>query len=141
MLTVQPGDTVNTISNRYGVPSSAILAANGLSAGQVTAGRRIVIPVYSLGGAARRQARAPEPEPRARPVAEAAPPPARVVATSKIAEPRPERTRSAEAEQQSRHVRPGRPDKAAASREERHETNRVAAAEPTTAASWPIASP
>jgi murein DD-endopeptidase MepM/ murein hydrolase activator NlpD len=47
-ITVAAGDDLNSISRRYGVPTSAILAANRLSqAGQVSAGRQITIPVFS----------------------------------------------------------------------------------------------
>ena len=64
-VTVATTDTLNTISQRYGVPASAILTANGLNAGQVTAGRQIVIPVYNASGAA-------DPDRRAAPAGERA---------------------------------------------------------------------
>jgi len=51
-ITLGAGDTLNTVASRYGVPASAILAANGLpSAAHVGPGRQIVIPVYSAIGA------------------------------------------------------------------------------------------
>jgi murein DD-endopeptidase MepM/ murein hydrolase activator NlpD len=47
-VTVGAGDTLNSVSQRYGVPASAILSANNLSnPAQVAPGRQIVIPVYS----------------------------------------------------------------------------------------------
>jgi murein DD-endopeptidase MepM/ murein hydrolase activator NlpD len=47
-VTIGAGDSLATISQRYGVPSQAILSANGLaSASQVQPGSRIVIPVYN----------------------------------------------------------------------------------------------
>lgn len=50
-VTVAAGDTLTAISSRYGVPSSAILAANGLSSpAQIAPGRQIVIPVYNAAG-------------------------------------------------------------------------------------------
>lgn len=50
-ITVGGNDNLNTISQRYGVPSKAILAASGLSSpAQVKPGQRIVIPVYHAGG-------------------------------------------------------------------------------------------
>jgi murein DD-endopeptidase MepM/ murein hydrolase activator NlpD len=50
-VTVGAGDNLNAVSQRYGVPPSAILAANGLSsAGQVQPGRQLVIPVYNASG-------------------------------------------------------------------------------------------
>jgi murein DD-endopeptidase MepM/ murein hydrolase activator NlpD len=50
-ITVAPNDSLNQMSTRFGVPASAILSANGLtSAGQVTPGRQLIIPVYSASG-------------------------------------------------------------------------------------------
>ena len=91
-VVVATGENVNTLSTRYGVPASAILATNGLSsAAQVTPGSRITIPVFNQGGAITPRAVAPvEPEPvtprpvAPRPVAQVpAPPPAPVQATPK----------------------------------------------------------
>jgi len=57
---VGTGDTLASISGRYGVPMAAILAANGLtSASQITPGRQIVIPVYNPGASS--VAAAPQP--------------------------------------------------------------------------------
>jgi murein DD-endopeptidase MepM/ murein hydrolase activator NlpD len=43
------GETVDTLSQRYGVPTAAIVASNGLSsASQATPGSRVVIPVYNV---------------------------------------------------------------------------------------------
>jgi murein DD-endopeptidase MepM/ murein hydrolase activator NlpD len=48
---VAAGENLDVVANRYGVPASAILSANGLSsAAQVTAGRRVIIPVYNAAG-------------------------------------------------------------------------------------------
>jgi murein DD-endopeptidase MepM/ murein hydrolase activator NlpD len=47
-VTVAPGDTAQSLSNRYGVPASAILAANG---GRIMPGQQATIPVF--GGAQR----------------------------------------------------------------------------------------
>lgn len=50
-ITVSRNDSLNQMSTRFGVPASAILAANGLSnANQITPGRQIVIPVYNASG-------------------------------------------------------------------------------------------
>jgi murein DD-endopeptidase MepM/ murein hydrolase activator NlpD len=47
-ITVGQNDNLSMISQRYGVPSSAILAASGYkSASQVVPGSRVVIPVYN----------------------------------------------------------------------------------------------
>ena len=49
-VTVEAGENLNFIANRYGVPASAILTSNGLtSAAQVAPGRRVIIPVYNAG--------------------------------------------------------------------------------------------
>ncbi len=51
------GETIDTLSGRYGVPSAAILSANGLNSGsQVSPGTRVTIPVYSSNGATPRAA-------------------------------------------------------------------------------------
>jgi len=52
-VTVGANDSLNSISQRYGVPTNAILAANGFgNASQVQVGREIVIPVYNASGQA-----------------------------------------------------------------------------------------
>jgi murein DD-endopeptidase MepM/ murein hydrolase activator NlpD len=48
-VTVGAGDSANALSARYGVPVSAILAANG---GQIRPGQQAVIPVYNNAAAA-----------------------------------------------------------------------------------------
>ena len=49
-ITVTPGDTLSSISRRYGVPEQAILTANGLSGSRdVVAGRYLTIPAYAKG--------------------------------------------------------------------------------------------
>jgi murein DD-endopeptidase MepM/ murein hydrolase activator NlpD len=46
-IVVGAGETVDSLSNRYGVPAAALLAANGLSnASEVKSGMRLVVPVY-----------------------------------------------------------------------------------------------
>ncbi|WP_051091228.1 peptidoglycan DD-metalloendopeptidase family protein [Methylopila sp. M107] len=63
MVTLGRGETVQTISTRYGVPANAIMRANGLSsADAVGEGRQILIPVYSASPSGYRVATA---EPRA----------------------------------------------------------------------------
>jgi murein DD-endopeptidase MepM/ murein hydrolase activator NlpD len=50
-IVVAQGETLDTLSTRYGVPTVALLKANGLSsASQVKDGMRIVIPVYHADG-------------------------------------------------------------------------------------------
>ncbi len=52
-IVVANGETLDTISGRYGVPASALLAANGLStASDVKSGTRLVVPVYHADGRA-----------------------------------------------------------------------------------------
>jgi murein DD-endopeptidase MepM/ murein hydrolase activator NlpD len=43
------GETIDTLSQRYGVPAAAIVSSNGLSsASQASPGSRVVIPVYNV---------------------------------------------------------------------------------------------
>jgi murein DD-endopeptidase MepM/ murein hydrolase activator NlpD len=50
-IVVANGETLDTISGRYGVPSAALLSANGLSsASDVKGGMRLVVPVYHADG-------------------------------------------------------------------------------------------
>jgi len=50
-IVVADGETLDTLSGRYGVPAAALLAANGLSKGsEVRSGMRIVVPVYHADG-------------------------------------------------------------------------------------------
>ena len=81
-VTLGAGETVATLSNRYGVPTQAILAANGLSSvGQAVPGQQIVIPVFNGGRSAAAPAAATPVAQAPRPVAAApAPAPARVAA-------------------------------------------------------------
>lgn len=57
-ITVQAGDTVQSLASRYNVPATAIASANGVAAGaRLEPGARVVIPVYAVGaGAASRTA-------------------------------------------------------------------------------------
>ena len=51
-LTVGAGETIATLSSRYGVPETALRAANNLKAGANPApGSQIIIPVYRYGPA------------------------------------------------------------------------------------------
>ena len=50
-IVVANGETLDTISGRYGVPSAALLSANGLSsASEVKSGTHLVVPVYHADG-------------------------------------------------------------------------------------------
>jgi murein DD-endopeptidase MepM/ murein hydrolase activator NlpD len=46
-VTVAPGETVESISRRHGVPASAIMQANNLPSGTIHPGQQLVIPRYS----------------------------------------------------------------------------------------------
>jgi murein DD-endopeptidase MepM/ murein hydrolase activator NlpD len=49
-----PGDTIYSLSRRFGVPAKEIMAANGMSsAKELQSGQRIIIPTYQQGGASR----------------------------------------------------------------------------------------
>ncbi len=50
-VTIGEGENLNTVANRYGVPTSAILSSNSLrSAAQAGPGQRVIIPVYNASG-------------------------------------------------------------------------------------------
>ncbi len=52
-VVVAPGETLDSVSRRYGVPAAALLSANGLSAAsEVKGGMRLVVPVYNAGAVA-----------------------------------------------------------------------------------------
>lgn len=56
-VTLRPGESVATLSNRYGVPEKEILAANGLSSGAAARpGQTILIPTFNVAGNAARAA-------------------------------------------------------------------------------------
>ena len=64
-VSVKPGESLNTLASRYNVPPTAILSANNLkNAAQVAPGKRIVIPVYSVGSAAPARPAAAKAEPK-----------------------------------------------------------------------------
>jgi murein DD-endopeptidase MepM/ murein hydrolase activator NlpD len=51
-IVLADGEDIEVISRRYGVPSAALLQANGFSnASQVHPGTRLIVPVYNAGGA------------------------------------------------------------------------------------------
>jgi murein DD-endopeptidase MepM/ murein hydrolase activator NlpD len=63
-VTLQPGETVDTLARRYGVPSSAIVQTNNFSAAnRPVPGGRVLIPVYSAGSVAAAPAPAPVVQP------------------------------------------------------------------------------
>ena len=50
-IVVANGETLDTLSGRYGVPAAAILSSNGLSsASEVKSGTHLVVPVYHADG-------------------------------------------------------------------------------------------
>lgn len=90
-VTVSPGDSLSAISNRYGVPQAAILSANGISAGQVAPGRRLVVPIYNASGpnvVARAPKSAPQVAAAPAPVAPAKAPARVVEARKAVIEPK-----------------------------------------------------
>ncbi|WP_245442489.1 peptidoglycan DD-metalloendopeptidase family protein [Methylobacterium terrae] len=112
-ITVGANDSLSQMSTRFGVPSAAILQANGLSsASQVTAGRQIVIPVYHAGGVPAMSARAVPAAPAPRvPVAETRQPESvrRVAEVAPRPEPAPEPARKAPARPGQAEARPVSP--------------------------------
>jgi murein DD-endopeptidase MepM/ murein hydrolase activator NlpD len=70
-IVVADGDTLDTISRRFGVPQSALLRVNGFTApSQVHGGVRLIVPVYDAG--AKTADAASEPAPKASSKASAA---------------------------------------------------------------------
>src|SRR5690606_27891204 len=52
-ITLRPGETISSLSRRFGVPVKEILRANGLSDGDtVQAGSRIIVPTFGNSGKA-----------------------------------------------------------------------------------------
>lgn len=65
-ITIAPGESLGSISRRYGVPEKAILDANGLSGpNDIVAGRYVTIPTYVYGNG--RKATAPAVQPQLQP--------------------------------------------------------------------------
>lgn len=65
-IVVAQGETLDTLSSRYGVPRAALISANGLSSPTIAPGSRLTIPVYNAAGASappapRQMAQAPSP--------------------------------------------------------------------------------
>jgi murein DD-endopeptidase MepM/ murein hydrolase activator NlpD len=64
-IVLAQGETLRTLSDRYGVPEEALRQVNGLSASQPAPGTRLTIPVYHAGAgrptAAAMTPKAPEP--------------------------------------------------------------------------------
>ena len=90
-VTVASGDSLASLSNRYGVPAQAILSANDLKSGaQVTPGRSIVIPVYNASGSAQPvKSAAPVSSPKGRVVESAKPERPEPVKQAKAEPPKP----------------------------------------------------
>ena len=95
-VVVAQGETAALLSTRYGVPTDALLRANGFNvASQVQPGSRLVIPVYRAGGAPVMAARVPAAPAKAaaaapaeiKPVAAKSAALAKPVAAAKPAEP------------------------------------------------------
>ena len=62
-ITVQPGDTIDGLVHRYGVPASAIAEANNLPNGaSLRPGQRLVIPKYETTGTTQQRAVANAPQ-------------------------------------------------------------------------------
>lgn len=73
-ITVAPGETLGSISRRYGVPEKAITDANGLSGpNDIVAGRYVTIPTYVQGNGQRGAPPASQPQPQPFPQVAAAP--------------------------------------------------------------------
>lgn len=59
---LQPGENINTLSARYGVPASAIMATNGLSnVNHAQPGQQVIIPAYNPANVGRTASATPAP--------------------------------------------------------------------------------
>jgi len=143
-IMVRQGDTLTGLADRYNVPASAILSANGLTrAADVQAGGSIVIPVYNAVGAQTASsapvATAAQPAPQqvaSAPAAPVSPPPRR---PQQLAQPA---TQPAAQPQQVASASPtlppvGRVDQPIASPQPSARQQAPATAEPITTASLP----
>lgn len=78
-VTANAGDSVHSLSNRYGVPAGAIMSVNGLQGPALSPGQRVIIPVFSTAA----EASSPNPlmnvPPRAAPVKQVSINPVRVI--------------------------------------------------------------
>lgn len=103
-ITVASGETAAVLANRYGVPTDALLHANGYtSAAQVQPGARLIIPVYRAGAVA-----SAAPVAAAAPVATPAPAasaPAKTVAAVAKPDPKVAAAEKAKAEQAAKLAR------------------------------------
>jgi murein DD-endopeptidase MepM/ murein hydrolase activator NlpD len=71
-VTVAPGDTLASLSQRFGVPANAIAEANGLSGpAALQPGQRLVIPRYNTSSAGATAVRTAAPAPSSKPYAPA----------------------------------------------------------------------
>lgn len=116
-ITVAQGETAGALATRYGVPTDALLRANGYStAAQVQPGTRLVIPVYRAGSGGSAVARS---APAAAPAATTAP--------VKVAEARWEAKAEPKAEAKAE-PKPDPKAEAAAAREEQRKAEAAAKA-------------
>jgi murein DD-endopeptidase MepM/ murein hydrolase activator NlpD len=61
-ITVAPGETIESISRKYGVPSQAIIQANAIAnPAAIVVGQRLVIPRYNVNGTGAKLAHAAAP--------------------------------------------------------------------------------
>jgi murein DD-endopeptidase MepM/ murein hydrolase activator NlpD len=104
-VTVGSGETAAVLATRYGVPTDALLHANGYSnVAQVQPGARLIIPVYRAGAAAAAAApaKAAEVKPVARPEPKAA-----------EADPKAQKADALAKEQEAKRLKKAEADKAA----------------------------
>jgi murein DD-endopeptidase MepM/ murein hydrolase activator NlpD len=128
-VTVGAGDTAASMATRFGVPTDALLRANGYtSAAQVQPGSRLIIPVYRAGAVAAsaapaaapvgpapaKVAAAPAPAAPAKAAAAPAKPDPKVVAAEKAKAEQAAKAEALAKEQEAKRARKAEADKAAA---------------------------
>lgn len=108
-ITVASGETAAALATRYGVPTDALLHANGYtSAAQVQPGSRLIIPVYRAGAvaaAASAPVAAPAPAAPAKVIAAAAKPDPKIAAAPAKPDPKAAAAEKAKAEQAAKLAR------------------------------------
>jgi murein DD-endopeptidase MepM/ murein hydrolase activator NlpD len=67
-VSLQPGETIYSVAQRYGVPAAEIMRANNITdASRVAPGQQLIIPGFSQGGQMQATNTSPQPAPQAQP--------------------------------------------------------------------------
>jgi murein DD-endopeptidase MepM/ murein hydrolase activator NlpD len=134
-IVIAQGETLDTISSRYGVPRAALISANGLSSPNLEPGSRLTIPVYSANAgsapASRQVAQSTQVQSDARPepARTLAPPPSSLTHPARVAAPVQDAKAKAHAAAATKAQAAAEAKQAAAEARQAAETRAAAAAE------------